>query len=88
MEYLSSKILPYGNILLNTGLFCTNVTEQEHLWFEEITSLALKYHELCIHGQASEVCVDVRLLQRFSSRHHIGPRIPSYSTRELTRLLQ
>ena len=65
MKYLSSKILPYGNILLNTGLFCTNVTEQEHLWFEEITSLALKYPELNIHGQASEVCVDMPLLAHY-----------------------
>ena len=34
MEYLSSKILPYGNILPNTGFLSTNVTEQEHLWLK------------------------------------------------------
>lgn len=32
MEYLSRKMLPYGNILPNAGFFCTNVTEQEYLW--------------------------------------------------------
>ncbi|MBN1637291.1 MAG: hypothetical protein JW920_12300, partial [Deltaproteobacteria bacterium] len=32
MECLSSKILPFGNILPHASLFAYNVTEREHRW--------------------------------------------------------